>query len=104
MRAFESYKAPGPDGFRPIVLKNLNEDTIKFVTVLYKLSIRRRYIPKQWRKMNVVFIPKPGKDDYSLPKSYRPITLSCFIFKGLERVILWYLRDYVIKDKLISQP
>ena len=37
--------------------------------------------------MDVIFIPKPGKEDYSSPKSYRPITLTSFVLKGLERIM-----------------
>ena len=103
MRSFGSRKAPGPDGFKPIVLKNLNEKTVIFLTSLYRMSIRTQQIPSCWRKMDVIFIPKPGKEDYSSPKSYRPITLSSFVLKGLERIMLWYLREKVITKALVSQ-
>ena len=101
-RSFGSRKAPGPDGYKPIVLKNLNEKAVIFLTSLYKMSIRTQQIPF-WRKMDVVFIPKPGKEDYSSPKSYRPITLPSFVLKGLERIMLWYLREKVITKALVSQ-
>jgi hypothetical protein len=29
------------------------------------------YIPKPWRKENVIFIPKPGRDSYEMTKSFR---------------------------------
>ena len=103
MRSFGSKKAPGPDGFKPIVLKNLNEKAVIFLTSLYKMSIRTQQIPSCWRKMDVIFIPKPGKEDYTSPKSYRPITLSSFLLKGLERIMLWYLREKVITKSLVSQ-
>ena len=75
MRSFGSRKAPGTDGFKPIILKNLNEKAVIFSTLLYKMSISTQQIPSSWRKMDVIFIPKPGEEDYSSPKSYRPITL-----------------------------
>ena len=103
MRSFGSRKAPGPDGFKPIVLKNLNEKAVIFLTKLYKMSISTQQIPRSWRKMDVIFIPKPGYEDYSSPKSYRPITLSSFVLKGLERIMLWYLREKVITKALESQ-
>ena len=40
MRSFGSRKAPAPDGFKPIVLKNLNEKAAVFLASLYKMSIR----------------------------------------------------------------
>ena len=43
------------------------------------------------------------RKDYSSQKSYRPITLSSFVLKGLERIMLWYLRGKVITKALESQ-
>ena len=50
-----------------------------------------RYTPLPWREGRVVFIPKPGKATYQIPKSFRPITLTSFIFKTLEKLINWHL-------------
>ena len=48
------------------------------------------YIPTSWRKSNVVFIPKAGKDSLSDPKNFRPISLTSFLLKTLEKIILYY--------------
>ena len=40
-----------------------------FLTSLYKMAISTQQIPSSWRNMDVMFIPKPGKEDYSSPKS-----------------------------------
>ncbi len=99
IKSFGSYKAPGPDDFRPIVLKMLDDKTLLAIVEIYKAVIRTGYTPKEWRKMNVIFLAKPGKKDYSVPKAYRPITLSSFLLKGLERLIQWF-----IQERLISKP
>jgi ribonuclease HI len=44
-----------------------------------------------------VFIPKPGKDDYSSAKAFRPISLMSFLLKGLERLVDRDLRDGALK-------
>ena len=36
--------------------------------------------------MRVVFLSKPGKKDYRVGKNHRPIVLSNFLLKGLERL------------------
>ncbi len=46
--------------------------------------------------MKVVYIPKKGKDDNSMPKAYRPITLSNFLLKVMEKVIHWFLGERVV--------
>ena len=103
LRTFKNMKAPGPDGLKPIVLKNLDRRSKEFLTKLYKLSIKLHRVPKCWKEMNVVFIPKPGKDDYTSPKAYRPITLSSFVLKGLERIVLWYLKENILEERLVAQ-
>ena len=50
----------------------------------------------------MVFIPKEGKDDYSTPRSFRPITLSSFLIKGLERVMLWELNRTALRESTLS--
>lgn len=41
----------------------------------------------------VVFIPKPGKFSYSTPKDFRPLSLTSFLLKGLEKLVLWYAEE-----------
>jgi hypothetical protein len=91
IRSFGPRKAPGPDGFHPMVLQQMPEEVVETLTELYKRSIQEGTVPSTWREMKVIFLPKEGKDDYASPKAYRPITLSSFLLKTMERVILWYL-------------
>ena len=39
----------------------------------------------------MVFVPKTGQQDLDNVKAYRPITLTSFQLKLLEKVILWHL-------------
>jgi len=43
-----------------------------------------------------VFIPKPGRNSYSGPRDYRPISLTLFLLKTMERLVDRYLRDEVL--------
>jgi hypothetical protein len=78
IRSFGPRKAPGPDGFHPMVLQQMPEEVVETLTELYKRSIQEGTVPAAWREMKVIFLPKEGKDDYASPKAYRPITLSSF--------------------------
>ena len=103
IQSFGPMKAAGPDDIKPIVLQMLDIGLIKLITKLYKWILQTGYTPKKWRQMNVIFLPKIGKGDYSNPKSYRPITLSSFMLKTLERVIQWYILENHIKKPLANQ-
>ena len=50
----------------------------------------------------MIFLPKPGKATYASPKSFRPITLSSFLMKVLERIIQWELLE-ILPDSLENQ-
>ena len=58
------------------------------------------YVPKSWREAKAVLIPKEGKRDYSNPRAFRPILLTSFLFKGMDRVICWDLEEAGVVDKL----
>jgi hypothetical protein len=52
-----------------------------------------------WRQVKVVFIPKPGRNSHCGPKDFRPISLTSFLLKTLERLVDRYLRDEVLALK-----
>jgi hypothetical protein len=52
-----------------------------------------------WRQFKVVFIPKPGRNSHCGPKDFRPISLTSFLLKTLERLVDRYLRDEVLALK-----
>ena len=87
MKQFKPHKAAGPDGLKPIVLKYLPTNALEVISCIYKACITFQYTPKMWRETKVIFLPKPGKDTYDIPKSYRPISLSNFLLKTLERLV-----------------
>ena len=103
INSFQPMKAAGPDELKPVVLQHLGEKGIAAITDLFRQSITLAEVPRRWRKMKVVFIPKTGKSDYSVPKAYRPITLSNFLLKAMERVIYWYLSERVVSLPLANQ-
>jgi len=51
----------------------------------------------------VIFLPKPAKADYADPRSFRPITLSSFILKTLERLVLWHIQDTALRLSPLSR-
>ena len=100
---FEKKKSPGPDNIKPLVFEHLPEEFIQALELAYKACIHLGYTPKLWKETKVIYIAKPGKEDYSQPKSFRPISLSNYLLKGLERLVVWNmdkaLIDYPIHHK-----
>jgi ribonuclease HI len=94
--SFSPFKSPGPDGIYPALLQWGLGELLPHLVGVFRSSLALRYIPKVWREVKVVFIPKPGRVDYSTPKSYRPISLTSFSMKTLERLCERHIRDTVI--------
>ena len=90
---FASFTSPGIDGIYPVVLQKGIDIIIERLVRLLQASIALGYIPTQWRTARVVFVPKPGHNDYTQPKSFRPISLMSFLLKTTERLIHRHIRD-----------
>jgi hypothetical protein len=49
-----------------------------------------------WRQVKLVFIPKPGRNSYCRPMDFRPISLTSFLLKTMERLVDRFLRDEIL--------
>ena len=87
------FKSPGEDGIFAALLQQGIIYLLNPIKCIYQASLALGYIPIAWRIARVAFIPKPGKIDYTTAKSFRPISLTSFLLKGLEKLVDRYLRD-----------
>jgi len=92
------FKSPGKDGIYPAFLQKGLQSLLYPVCRIYQASLTLIYIPLIWREIRVTFLPKPGKDDYTTAKAFRPISLTSFLLKGLEKGVDRYLRDGPLLD------
>ena len=61
---------------------------------IIRTHIRPGVHPRRWKVARGVNIPKPGKDDYGLAKSYRVISLLNFLGKMVEKVAVMMVSAY----------
>ena len=102
IKSFGYFKAPGPDGIPPIVYKHLDDKSIIRLKQIFKASYLLGCTPGKWRAAKVIFIAKDGKKDYAQPRSFRPITLSNFLVKIMERVVLWHINQNILAINPLS--
>ena len=100
---FGPHKAAGPDGIPPLVLQKLDVTSQRRLADIYTACLLLGYTPQAWRNSKVIFIPKPGKGDYSKVKSFRPISLTSFLFKGMEKVVQWTLEEDTLRKNPLSE-
>jgi hypothetical protein len=72
------------------------------ITLLFQRLAEEGVHPQAFKHTEVVILPKAGKRDRSLPKSYRPIVLLLYLGKGLECLLARYINYWALKLKILA--
>lgn len=83
----KQWKAPGEDGLPTGVWVQLWPVVKARILALFQTSLREGVLPDQWRTAKITPLRKPGKDDYTKVKAWRPFSLLSTLGKILEAVI-----------------
>ena len=87
VKSSSAGKAPGPDRIGFSILHHAYAAVPDTFAAIYSMFFNYGYHPRCWRKGIGVVLPKPNKEDYSIPKSYRVIALLNCLGKVLEKII-----------------
>ncbi|EDN04471.1 predicted protein [Histoplasma mississippiense (nom. inval.)] len=96
VRRASPNKAPGADGITNGILHQTLDILLPSLHKLFNACLEQGYCPTHFKDTITVALRKPGKDDYTQPKAYRPITLLSTLGKALEAIIanrLAYIAD-----------
>ncbi|CAK1582422.1 unnamed protein product [Parnassius mnemosyne] len=101
-------KAPGNDGLTAdICAAAINQNPTLFLAVANK-CLELAHFPGKWKEAAVVVLRKPGKEDYTHPKSYRPIGLLPVLGKIFEKMtirrIKWHIVPKISKNQYGFMP
>jgi hypothetical protein len=81
------WKAAGEDGLPAGVWRQVWPAVSESVRRLFQTSLDTGVIPKQWKVAKIIPLKEPNKDDYTLAKAWRPISLLSTLGKLLEAVV-----------------
>ncbi|XP_063823084.1 uncharacterized protein LOC135073021 [Ostrinia nubilalis] len=96
LKAQNPKKAPGPDGFTSDICANaINASRGVFMAIANK-CLELSHFPLSWKAAHVVILRKPGKGDYTHPKSYRPIGLLSVLGKTVEKLMVGRLQWHIL--------
>ena len=101
LKHLKNGKAAGLDDILTEEIKNLGPVKMQWVLILLNACARTVRLLRLWRQACVVAFLKPGKDPSS-PKSFKPISILCHLYKLYERLILNRLSP-VIEHVLIPE-
>ena len=80
-------KAAGSDGLTIRVWREVWPVLQQQIHALFTTSLRQGKLPAHWKLAKIVPLKKGNKDDYTLPKNYRPISLLATLGKVMEAVV-----------------
>lgn len=101
IQATHALKAPGPDGIPNKVLQIIVDPLAPHLTAIFNQSIHLGHCPTHFRASNTIVLRKPGKDDYTAPKAYRPIALLNNMGKIMDAVLARRLSYLVEKHHVL---
>ena len=102
INTFQPFKSPGADEIFPALLQKGFDVLLPYLQTLFVYSHSWGHIVETWREVKVVYIPKAGKRPSDEAKSYRPISLTSFLLKTMERIIDRYIRDEILIHNPVS--
>ncbi|GBP23609.1 Putative 115 kDa protein in type-1 retrotransposable element R1DM [Eumeta japonica] len=92
LKAFHPRKDPGIDGFTSDICQAAIFRDLGLFLAMANKCLELGYFPRAWKVAAIKVIPKPGKEDYARPKSYRPIGLLPVLGKTVERMLVGRLQ------------
>jgi len=84
------------DGIFLALLQEGWEILIPYLVRMCRACLATGYVPAMWRQVKVVFIPKPSRNSYCGPTDLRPISLTLFLLKTIQRLVDRFLRDEIL--------
>ncbi len=101
INSFGNDKSPGYDKIHIKLLKNTINIIAKNLTLIYNIVFITGSVPIDWNLRIINPIRKAGKHS-NYTKSYRPVALTSYLSKPLEKLASARLLSFAIRLKLLS--
>ena len=92
-------KSSGPDQIHPRVLQKSADILATPLFIMFRASLERGEVPKQWKVATMTPIYKKG--DKANPANYRPVSLTSVIYKVFERILAEDITSHLRENNLL---
>ena len=82
-------------------MKNVADEIVDVVVMLFDESLAKTEVPSDWLKAIIAVIFKKGKK--SLVGNYRPVSLTCILCKCMEKLIRDHIVEHMRENNLFSR-
>ena len=100
LKGVNSSKCAGADGLHPRFIKETSETLALPVSILFNKSLSEGSLPDIFKRANVTPIHKGG--DKSLPKNYRPISVTPILCRLLETIVREVITQHIKTYNIIK--
>jgi hypothetical protein len=66
---------------------------VPYLVRIFRVCLSTGCVPAIWHQVKLVFIRKSGRNFYSGPRDFRPITLTSFLLRTMDNLVDRVLRD-----------
>ena len=94
--------SPDQDQIHYELLRHSPFETLHILLDIINVTCKSDTFPETWRESLIISIPRPGKDHFN-PLNYRPIALTSYICKTVERMVNERLVWYLEKNGLLAK-
>ena len=101
IRQMNRNSAPGPDGIHPKFITKIYSYLIKPLKQIFNVSLSTGIVPDTWKFSEVIPIYKNNRKP-NQAASYRPVSLTSYISKLLEKIIHVKLLPHLNQFEIIS--
>jgi len=74
-------------GIFPALLQEGWKLVVPYLVRIVCACLDTGYVPTIWLQVKVVFIPNPDRNSCSGPRDFRPISLTSFLLKTMEKLV-----------------
>ena len=89
------------DNFHPKMFKHLSNKAMKLMCKVFNTCFSTG--SWVWEESDVIFLKKDGKDTYASPGSYRPISITSYIGKLLEKILVNRIHKHQLIEMLYDE-
>ena len=98
--ALKPDESPGPDKIHPRVLRELANEVVYPLYIIFKKSLSDSELPASWKLGHITPIFKKGSK--SEASNYLPVSLTSVVCKTLEHLVRADIMQHMWENKLLS--
>lgn len=101
LQRLKTNKSPGLDGIHPRVIKEMKDELVEPLRILFTSSLEEGIVPEDWKVAHITAVFKKGNKKE--PGNCRPVSLTSVLCKVMETLLREELIQHMKENNLFSK-